>query len=109
MQSRSSLTQENDSLSDWGRQRREEILRLAKEHARRRRDRRYGAGGALLVCLAAMLLWYGVAIKKAQPLSPRPMIVSAEPVVIIDRIATDPDISRRLSAGNEPAKWTFID
>jgi hypothetical protein len=106
------MMQESEILSDFGRERREEILRLAKRHARSlRRNRHLRGGGILLVGLAIIMAWRGSGARHPQTARisiPAPVALRA-PTVVIERIATDPQIVERMSIGNERPKWSFID
>jgi hypothetical protein len=103
---------ENEILSDLGRRRREEILRLAmRQTRRRRRNRRLREAGMILVCVAILATRQESQQRPAE--SPKthtpPMVMVPASTVIIERIGTDSQITAKLSTGNAPPRWSFID
>jgi hypothetical protein len=101
---------ENEILSDVGRRRREEIQRLAKRHARwRQRNRRLRGAGIVLGCLLLVVTWRAAKRADLPQSGIPPMVMRPASTVLIERIATDPQIAARLSTGNVPPRWSFID
>jgi len=122
-QSQSSIPSSHDALSGTGQQRRDQMLphlqsAMQTWHRRRRRNQRTALAIVPLLILALGTIWWKtsfapptrhlnpVAIDIVSPLAPAPSIpVIASPaeiliprqVLIVDRIATDPDILNRFA------------
>ena len=118
---------EDHQLSPDGRKQRAKILRLAQREARSRRRRRRGwqlAFGAFgMVAMVALLV-----SRRGMPITPAPpdvrlmatavpapttrgnlAVLPAKPVqIIIVRVASEPDISRRLAVKMEKPSWEML-
>jgi hypothetical protein len=108
-------------LSPRGRARREQILEIAIQHARRCRRRRLAVrGGAVGIVLVVI----GIAVARIPHLNPNPSQTptanSSPPAappperrqalkVVVERIQTDPTIVRRLAVPHTPPLWQTLD
>jgi hypothetical protein len=108
-------------LSPHGRARREQILQMAIQQARRRRRRRLAIRSG---AIAMVLLTIGLVVLRGPRSVPHPSetttvnsTLSAAPVlnpepaakIVIERVETDPTIVRRLAVQQTPPRWQRLD
>jgi hypothetical protein len=111
-------------LTPRGRARREQILNMAIQQARRRRRRRWArrGGAAAIALLVIGLATLHIPRPVAPPLKtnettgthatpPKIPTPSRAPStkVVIERIQTDPTITRRLAVPQTPPRWERLD
>jgi len=105
-----------ETLSEAGKQRRQQILLLAKAAARNRRQKRFALCGVITIAIGALVIPLMLRsqhskvmpVEKPEIARVSPPPVGPPPSIAIEYVQTDPTITDRLTIKPQPPRWTSI-